>query len=59
VDPQHGLERKPWPPALALRPERLDDGHQLGPGHDLVHLGQEAFPLRLSALAGVLGVTEG
>ena len=38
---------------------RFDQGNQALPGHDLIHLDQEALATGLLTFAGVLGISEG
>src|SRR5436305_11118742 len=51
VDPQHLLQPERRPPrAISFRVVRCDQGHQPGPRHHRVHLGQEPLSARDLAL---------
>jgi hypothetical protein len=53
VDPQHALQPRGRPAALALRVERPQTLHQPRPRHHLLHIGQKLVPPRLLLFAGV------
>lgn len=56
MNTQHGFQRIGFSAATGLGVERLDQAQQTRPGHDLIHLGEEAFAACLLALAGVFEI---
>ena len=56
MDAQHGFQRIRFSTAAGLGVERLDQPQQASPGHDLIHLGEEALAACLLAFAGVFEV---
>lgn len=56
MDAQHGFQRVGFSTAAGLGIERLDQPQQPSPGHDLIHLGEEAFAAYLLVLAGIFEV---
>jgi len=59
MNPQHGQQRIRRTTAFTFRIMRLDQGNQALPGHDLIHLDQEALTAGLLTFAGVLSIGEG
>lgn len=56
VNAQHGFQWVRFSTATSLGVERLDQAQQTCPGHDLIHLGEEAFAACLLALAGIFEI---
>ncbi len=47
VEAQHALQADRWAPVAGPGVERLDQGAEFAPRHDLVHLGKELRPAGL------------
>jgi hypothetical protein len=56
MNAQHGFQRIRFSAAAGLGVERLDQAPQACPGHNLIHLGEEAFAAGLLALAGIFEI---
>ncbi|SOQ15014.1 hypothetical protein CFBP1573P_05299 [Pseudomonas syringae pv. persicae] len=56
MNAQHGFQRIRFSATASLGIERLDKAQQTCPGHDLIHLGEEAFAACLLALAGIFEI---
>lgn len=56
MDAQHGFQRIRFTATAGLGVERLDQSQQACPGHDLIHLGEEAFAACLLTFSGVFEI---
>jgi len=56
MNTQHGFKRIGFSASAGFGIERLDQAQQTCPGHNLIHLGEEAFAACLLALAGIFEI---
>jgi hypothetical protein len=56
MNAQHGFQKIGFSAPASFGVKRFDQAQQSCPGHDLIHLGEEAFAACLLALAGIFEI---